>query len=181
MQAKTEENTVETLEAEVDELTRRRAEALAQIQRAEVRFGELEERRTILSPKAFSGDKKASAELEELEDEHDRVQRSVRVARSAVPEFERMIAGARERLAKAREDVHRERYQALIAEGDALTPKIEELASELVQLLEKRGALYADASQELRYYDQDGANSVAMGVRPAVQDFVDRTFYQWLH
>lgn len=40
MQTKTEENTVATLEAEVDELTRRRAEALGQIQRAEVRFAE---------------------------------------------------------------------------------------------------------------------------------------------
>lgn len=181
MQTKTEENTIATLEAEVDELTHRRGEALAQIQRAEVRFGELEKRRTILSPKAFSGDEEASAELEALEDEHDHVQRSVRVAQSAVPEFERMIAEAEERLRKAEVQVHRERYQALIAEGDALTPKIEELARELNELLDKRGALYSDASQELRYYDGDAANAVAMGVRPAVQDFIDGAFYQWLH
>ncbi len=170
-----------SLEGEIEELEHRRREALAQIQRAEVRFGELEERRTILSPKAFSGDKKAVSELEELEDQHDRTARSVRVARSAVPEFERMLEEARGRLREAQVQIHRERYNALLAEGDTLTPKIEELAKELTDLLEKRGALYSDASQELRYYDGDGANSVAMGIRPAVQAFVDRTFYQWLH
>jgi len=168
-------------EEEVDELSRRRAEALAQIQRAEVRFSELEERRAILSPKTFSGDKKATAELEALEDEHDQLARCVRVARSAVPEFEKMIAEAKARADEARTDIHRERYQALIAEADALTPRIEELGGELAELLEKRGALYHDASQKLRYYDGDQANALSLGVRPAVQDFIDGTFYKWLH
>ncbi len=167
--------------AHLDRLQRRVDEATAQIQRAEVRFSELEERRAVLSPKTFSGDEEATAELEEVEDEHDQLARSVRVARSAVPEFEKMLAEARARAAEARTDIHRERYQALTAEGDALTPKIEELGRELNELLEKRAALYHDAAQELRYYDGDGANALSMGVRPAVQDFIDGTFYRWLH
>ncbi len=172
---------VEELDEEVEELSRRRREALAQVQRAEVRFGELEERRAVLSPKTFSGDKEATAELEEVEDEHDQLARSVRVARSAVPEFERMIVETKTRASEAREDIYRQRYEALIAEGDALTPRIEELAKELNELLEKRSTLYHDASQKLRYYNGDQANALSMGVRPAVQDFLDGVFYRWLH
>ncbi len=78
---------MEELEAEIDELSRRRAEAGAQIRHAEERFEELEERRSALSPKTFSGDKEAAAELEQVEDEHDRIARSSRVARRACYEL----------------------------------------------------------------------------------------------
>jgi chromosome segregation ATPase len=172
---------VEAIEEEIEELTRRRAEALAQIQRAEVRFSELEERRAVLAPKTFSGDEEATAELEGLEDEHDQLARSVRVARAAVPEFEKMIAEAEERASEARTDIYRQRYEALYEEARALDDERDELARRLVEVLEKQSSLNNDASQALRYYNGDQANALSMGFRPAVQSFVDQTFYKWLH
>ncbi len=174
------ESLVEEIEEEIDELDRRRGEALTQIQRAEERFRELEERRVVLAPKIFSGDKKAGIELESLEDAHDQLSRSVRVARSAVPEFERMLEEAEARAKEGREEIHRERYKALIGEANDLTPEIEGLAKGLAVLLEKRDALYFDASQELRYYDGDRANKLSQGLQLGTGDFLDGIFSQWL-
>jgi len=174
------EGRVEELEAEVEELERRRTEALAQIQRSEVRFGELEERRIILAPKTFSGDKKAALELEGLEDAHDQLTRSVRVARSAVPQFERMLEEAEARAKEAREEIHRERYKALIGEADALTPELEGLAKGLAVLLEKRDALYFDAGEELRYFDGERANNLSRNLLLSTGDFLDGVLSQWL-
>ncbi len=110
-----------------------------------------------------------------------RLTRSLKVARAAAEDFGRMLGEAKRRAEEARTDVYRRRYEALIAEGDALTPKIEAVAEELVQLLDQRAALYGDASQAQRYYNGDQANALVLGIRPAVQSFVDQTFHKWLH
>ncbi len=141
---------MEELEAEIDELSRRRAEAVAQIRHAEERFEELEERRSALSPKTFSGDKEAAAELEQVEDEHDRIARSSRVARSAVPEFDRMIKEAKGRLGEAREGVHRKRYEELARERYTLDEEIEAAADKLAEGLDRLSNLDGEQYTEGR-------------------------------
>ncbi len=92
---------IEEAAAELAEHERRHREARVVIAHAEKRFEELEKKRTELSPKAFSGDPEASLELEGVDAEVEELTRSVRVAKSALPEFEGMIADAKEKLQKA--------------------------------------------------------------------------------
>jgi chromosome segregation ATPase len=171
---------LEAIEKEEEELGRRRREALTRIRQAGVRFEELEERRAVLAPEAFSGDKKASAELEAVEDEHDRLVRSVSVARAALPEFERMLAEADKRSSEARADIHRARYQVHKSEAEALTPKLDELAEELHELIEKRHKLYRDAFEEMRFYDSPGANGAVLRLGDMPADFLKAKFGRWL-
>ncbi len=171
---------VEALEAEAADLSRRRAEALAQIRSAEERFGELEERRTALSPKAFSGDAEAAAELERVEEEHDRLARSVRVARSAVPEFDRMLEDARKKRTEAARDVHRERYAELQRQSAALDPERDELGKRLAEVLDKQADLHLDMVNEVRQSgDGDGANSMFVSGN-GTRDWLELTFARWL-
>ena len=171
---------LEAIEKEEEELARRRTEALTRIRQAGTRFEELEERRAVLAPLTFSGDEKATAELEAVEDEHDRLVRAVGVARAALPEFERMLEEADKRSSEARADIHRVRYRAHKAEADALTLKMDELAEELCELIEKRNSLFSDASQELRYFDPDEANGMAVRGGSRGRDWLENRFAQWL-
>ncbi len=171
---------VERLEAEIDELSRRRAEALAQIRSAEERFGELEERRAALSPKVFSGDEEARGELEDLEDEHDALARSVRVAKSAVPEFDKMIAEARKKRAEAARDVHRERYAELQRQSSALDGERDELAGRLVEILDKQADLHLGMVNEVRQSgDGDEANRMFVSGN-GTRDWLELMFARWL-
>ncbi|MDP9480483.1 MAG: hypothetical protein M3R38_33285 [Actinomycetota bacterium] len=170
---------VERLEAEIDELSRRRGEALARIRSAEERFEALEERRAALSPKVFSGHVEARGELEDLEDEHDALARSVRVAKSAVPEFDKMIAEAKERLAEAREQVHREKADALYRQSAELDPKRDELARQLFEVLEEQARIDSDRMQEVRLFDQEEANRRAVA-GDGVAEWLRGAFARWL-
>ncbi len=173
------EPVVEGLEAEVGELRRRRAEAIAQIRSAEERFGELEERRTVLSPRTFSGDKEATAELEQVEDEHDRLARSMRVAKSAVPEFGRMLKEAEGRLAEARERVRREKADQLYRQHAALDAERDEVGKRLAELLNRQADLYHDRVQAVREYDRDEANRMFVSGN-GTRDWLELTFARWL-
>ena len=168
------------LEAEIDELARRRGDAIAQIHHAEERFVQLEERRTVLSPKAFSGDKEATAELEQMEDEHDRIARSVRVARSAVPEFDRMTSETRERLAEARVRVHRERADELARQSEALDGERDQLAARLAEILEEQTRLDFERSHQVRAFDGDEANRITMNSAPGTRAWLEGAFARWL-
>ncbi len=173
--------TVEALEAEIEELERQRAEALAQMRSAEKRFAELEERRFVLSPKTFSGDKKAVEELEQLEDEHDRLARSARVAKAALPEFDRMLADLKERREQTRRDVHMDRYGTLLDERETLSPRAEELVKELKETLDRRGDLYAAAGQELRKAGEgDQANAMLLNGPSATKSWLEERLWPWL-
>lgn len=128
LEAKAEEiaQELETLESQLKD-------ARSQIARAEKRFAELEERRTVLAPKAFSGDADAQLELEGLEDEHDQLARSVRVAKSAAPEFERMIEEVQARLDHAQAQVHRANYERLLEEKSKLEEQAESILDKYLQ------------------------------------------------
>ncbi len=100
-QADLEAAAVEEAAGELAELERRRDEALLSVRRAEKRFAEMANRRTELSVAAFTGDEKATLELEGLEDEHEVLARSSSIASDAIPELERMVSEAKEKLQKA--------------------------------------------------------------------------------
>jgi chromosome segregation ATPase len=174
---------LEAVDEEIDELGRRRAEALARISQAEARFEEIEERRAVLSPLTFSGDEQAeqaSTELEALEDERDQLGRSVSVARAARTEFERLLAEADKRSSEARKDIHRQHYRAHMVEAERLGSKMDELAAELCELIEKRNSLFHDASQELRFFDQDEANGMTVRGGSRGRDWLKAKFGRWL-
>ncbi len=86
-QADLEAAAIEEASAELAELEHRRNEALLTVRRAEKRFAEIANRRTELSVAAFSGNEKASLELEGLEDEHEVLARSSSIASDAIPEL----------------------------------------------------------------------------------------------
>lgn len=176
------EATVEGLEAELEELAAQVNGALLAKRRADERIAEIEEQRAALSPHSFRGDKKATAELEKLEDEHDQLARSSRVARAALPGLEQMLEEARERLAKARKDVHRDEAAELARQSAELDPERDELAARLHEVLEEQSRLYTARQQVVNLFDQDEANRMASagGSKAAMRDYLTRRFGRWL-
>ena len=171
---------VEALEGEIEELERRKGEAKAVIRRASRRFEELDEQRRRLSPKTFSGDSGARLELEVVEDEHEALNRSVRVANSAVPEFERMLGETKAKRRKAQEDVHRERYRILSEESGEILSERDELADRLQDLLERQSKLHSRMQQEMRQWDGEQANRMAVEGMGAHRRWFEDRFGQWL-
>jgi len=88
-------------------------------------LAELEARRKELAPRTFSGDEQAKLELEGVEDEHDEIARTPRVAEAA----------EKERLTHAQAQVHRANYERLLEEQSKLEDEAEEL---LKQYLDKQ-------------------------------------------
>jgi chromosome segregation ATPase len=171
---------VAELDSEIEELERRKDEALGVISRAHKRFEELDEYRRQLSPRAFSGDSDASSELEAIEDEYETLCRSVRVANSAVPEFERMLEEAKAQRRETQESVHRERYRILLEERSDLDVERDELGRRLCEVLEKRGLLDSQIATEIRHWDNDQANNHVLLSMGANQDWLTEEFRAWL-
>jgi chromosome segregation ATPase len=171
---------VTELDAEIEELEHRRDEALGVIRSAYKCFEELDDYRRQLSPRAFSGDSDASLELEAIEDEYETLSRSVRVANSAVPEFERMLSEARAMRRKTQESVHRERYRLLLEERCSLDAERDELGQRLLEVLEKRGELDNRIQAEIRQWDGDEANDYILASMNANQNWLNEEFRQWL-
>ncbi len=112
--------------------------------------------------------------------ELDALARSVRVAKSAVPEFDKMIAEARERLAEAREQVHRERAAELSRQSTGLDAERDELAGRLVEILDKQADLYHDMVNEVRQSgDGDEANRMFVSGN-GTRDWLELVFARWL-
>ena len=112
-----------------------------------------------------------------MEDEHDRLARSVRVAESALPGFDGMLEDLKGRRERARRAVHERRYGDLLAERDALTPRAEELAKELREVLERQASLYADAGQDLRQSgEHDRANAMHVNGMAATRGWLEQRF-----
>lgn len=167
---------VEALDAEIEELERQKREALAVIRRAERRFEELDEQRRKLSPKTFSGDSSACLELEGVEDEHETLDRSVRVANSAVPEFDRMLEETKAKRREAQGNVHRERYRILSEELSEVASERDEVAARLQQLLKRQAELRGGMAQEMRQWDQEQANRMAVDGMSANRTWLEGAF-----
>ncbi len=183
----TEQATIEDLEArvsevdeEIAELSRRRNEAADTIRRAQRRFEELAERRKVLSPMSFSGDEDASSRLESLEDEHDALARSVRVAESALPEFERFLRAAKERRDEAQVAVHKARAAGIYAKLKRIEDKRDALAAQLDEVLEEHQDASGDYSQAVRLYDGDAANRMASAAAGRYRRWFGDAFSRWL-
>ncbi len=170
---------VDRLDAGIEELERQRAQAIAQMRRTERRFEELEKRRSVLSPKTFAGDKKATEELEALEDEHDELARSSRVAKAAIPEIDRMLEELREQRTQAQRDVHMHRESELAREADSLNEERDELAGRLYEILERQDEFHAKMIQAVSRYDQDRANGMVTSEHPN-RAWLRHTFSRWI-
>jgi len=129
---------------------------------------ELEARRKELAPKTFSGDEKAKLELEGLEDEHDEISRTTRVAKAAVPEFEKMVGECEERLAQAERAVHKAHHERL---RDELTEREQEAEELLATYFDKQLQI-----KELRSHVVIEGTKAGMRIYPDVFSVADKLF-----
>ncbi len=179
-------HTIENLEAKVEEIAQelsglesQHQDATSQIRRAEQQFTQLEAQRKELAPRAFTGDEKARVQLDGVELEQDELARSSRVAEAAVPGLKHMVAEAKERLARAQEQVHKARARAAYEELKGVEARRDELAGELRELLEVHSRVHGRYQKAVRSYDQDQANAMA-GSRAAVyQSWIKKAFARW--
>jgi chromosome segregation ATPase len=178
--------TIENLEAKVEEIAQelsglesQHRDATSQIRRAEQQFAQLEAQRRELAPRAFTGDEKARVELDGVELEQEEVARSSRVAEAAVPGLKHMVAEAKERLARAQEQVHKARAQAAHEKLKGVEARRDELAGELREVFEVHSRVHGRYQEAVRPYDQDQANAMA-GSRAAVyQSWIKKAFARW--
>lgn len=170
---------VEALDAEIEELERQKREALAVIRRASRRFEELDEQRRKLSPKTFAGDSGACLELEAVEDEHETLNRSVRVANSAVPEFDRMLEETKAKRREAQKDVHRQRHQTLAGELEETRVERDELADRLQETLDRHAKIKSQMLQELYQWDPETANRSASESLTENEIWAEKRFGRW--
>jgi chromosome segregation ATPase len=179
-------HTIENLEAEVEEIAQelsglesQHRDATSQIRRAEQQFAQLEAQRRELAPRAFTGDEMARVELDGVELEQEEVARSSRVAQAAVPGLKHMVAEAKERLARAQEQVHKARARAAYEELKGVEARRDELAGELREVHKMHSRVHGRYQKAVRSYDQDQANDMA-GSRAAVyQSWIKKAFARW--
>jgi len=183
----TSKPTVEGLEAkaqeisqQVDELAAQLRDAQGGIARAQARFAELDSERKQLAPRTFQGDSKAQLELEALENEHDEVARTTRVARAAEPELARMLEEHKAELQAARRAIHAAKASAISKEVEALAPERDRLADELIEVLKRQSELLGDQGDEVRFYDGDRANNLELYRQRAGGDWLRKRFSRWL-
>ena len=160
-------HTIEDLEAKVEELVEELSgvesqlqDANSQIRHAEQKFEQLEAQRIELAPRAFTGDEKARVDLDSVELEQEELARSSRVAQAAVPGLKHMLAEAKERLARAQEQVHKARAQAAYEELRGVEARRDELAGELREVFEGHSRVHGRYQEAVRPYDQDQANDI---------------------
>jgi chromosome segregation ATPase len=179
-------HTIEDLEAKVEEIAQelsglesRHQDATSQIRHAEQKFAQLEAQRNEVAPRAFAGDEKARVDLDSVELEQAELARSSRVAQAAVPGLKHMVAEAKERLARAQEQVHKARAQAAYEELKGVEARRDELAGELREVFEVHSRVHGRYQEAVRPYDQDQANDMA-GSRGAVyQSWIKKAFARW--
>ena len=109
-------STAEQIDAEIERLERQRDEALAQAEDSDQKLEEMNERRIVLAPPAFTGDEAADRELLTLEQGAGRLSRKARLARNAASELGRLSEEAKARLAKEERRVHLGRHVGLSEE-----------------------------------------------------------------
>ena len=179
-------HTIEDLEAKVEELVEELSgvesqlqDATSQIRHAEQKFEQLEAQRIELAPRAFTGDEKARVDLDSVELEQEELARSSRVAQAAVPGLKHMVAQAKERLARAQEQVHKARAQAAHEKLKGVEARRDELAGELREVFEVHSRVHGRYQEAVSTYDQDQATDAA-GSRGAVyQSWIKKAFARW--
>lgn len=174
------QNTVEDLEEKVARLQTQQESAIARAEEADQRLEQLHAHGVTLAPAALSGDAEASKQLESLEDEAASLTRTIRVAKDAASELDRVIGATREELTEARRDLHRERFEELAEEARGLDARREVLAQQLIEVLEQQDALGWQMSAEVRHFDNDWANDLGLGVVAGHREWLTETFRRWL-
>jgi len=164
MTTKTEANTVEELEkkvaaGEVAELEQQRLVAKSAEAKATARLSEIEERRTKIATAVVAGDEGARQEVAGLDDKHDHQVRQQRTARAALPQLEEAIAEAKERHRHAQDALHEHHYGELARQGKGIDARAEELAKELIEVLEQRASHFHKMVAALYKFDPEAAGS----------------------
>ncbi len=179
-------HTIENLEAKVEEIAQelsglesQHQDATSQIRRAEQKFAQLEAQRIKLAPRAFTGDEKARVELDDVELEQEELARSSRVAEAAVPGLKRMVAQAKERLARTQEQVHKARAQAAHEKLKGVEARRDELSGELREVFEVHSRVHGRYEESVSTYDQDQANDVADSRGAVYQSWIKKAFARW--
>src|SRR5215212_3025514 len=132
---------VAQLEEEITRLEEQQTSALAESEAADHKLEDIHSRSVALAPAAFSGETKAEEELAALEAEAAALSRTIRVAKDAASEFEKVIGATKEELAGERRLIARERFEELRRERAALGEEAEEAMEALIETLSKYGAL----------------------------------------
>jgi hypothetical protein len=143
-------STAEQIDAEIERLERQRDEALAQAEGSDQKLEEMNERRIVLAPPAFTGDEAADRELLILEQGAGRLAREARLARNTASELGRLIEDAKARLAKEERRVHFGRHVGLSEERYRLEVGLEEAMSRILEGLERLRKLDGDQHREAR-------------------------------
>ena len=141
-------STIEQIDAEIERLEGQRYEALAQAEDSDRKLEEMDERRIVLAPPAFTGDEAADGELLALEERAGRLSRKARLARNAASELGRLVEEAKARRTKEERRVHLGRHVGLSEERYRLEVELEEAMSGVLEGLERLRKLDADQHEE---------------------------------
>jgi hypothetical protein len=143
-------STAELIEAEIERLEGQRDEALAQAEDYERKLEEMDERRIVLAPPAFTGDEVADRELLTLEQGAGRLSRKARLSRNAASELGQLVEEAKAHRAKEERRVHLGRHVGLSEERYRLEVELEEAMSGVLEGLEQLKKLDADQHRAAR-------------------------------
>jgi|SRR5215207_518952 len=153
------ENKVVMIEGEVAELEHQRQVAGTADAKATARLSEIEDRRAEIATAVVSGDDSARQEVDSLDNERDTLVRRQRTANAANPQIEEAIAEAKGRLQEAEMEIHRHHYGELSRQGKQIDAKADELAKELIEVLEQRASHFHKMVAALYKFDPEAAGS----------------------
>jgi hypothetical protein len=118
--------------------------------------------------------------LEGLEDEHDEIARTVRVAKAAEPELQRMAGDAASRRARAVDKLRRAEASEVRRRLRAVEATRDELADELRGVLAEHGQILGEYVDAIRQYSDDDANAVESRRAMLYSNWFRGKFSKWL-
>jgi hypothetical protein len=139
---------VEEIDAEIERLEEQRNQALAQAEDRERELEEMNERRIVLAPPAFTGDEAADRELLVLEEGASRLSQKARLARTTASELGRLVEEAEARRAKEERRAHLGRHVGLSEERYLLEVELEGAINRVLEGLERLKTLDSEQHRE---------------------------------
>jgi predicted nucleic acid-binding Zn-ribbon protein len=173
-------NTLADIEGELELLQDRHGQATSGVEEARRRLDALATRRAVIATDAYFGAVPAVEEMAALDVEVSTLTRSISLALDAAGALEASIVDAKGRLAEAKRQVHRERYEELARERERLFERRDGLARDLDTVLEEADRLSFEMQKTLNLYDQPAANTMATNGLGVTRAWIERTFAGWL-
>jgi predicted nucleic acid-binding Zn-ribbon protein len=91
-----------------------------------------------------------------------------------------MVEEAKARLQASRRAIHEAKFSALSKEIEALNPERDALADQRAQILDEQSKLYGQMIDEVRAYDNDGANALEANRGRQHTEWMRSRFARWL-